>query len=335
MTVAVDGYNLAGDRRGMGRVVRGMLARLHDLGVALVLVAKNDSDARALQREFPFPAIRANQLSAKKPDAVWYPWNGMRFTPPARAVVTIHDPFAFTYPHRNIVARYREQAPIRRAIAQADDIVAVSRWTASQLQRLFRVNAARLRVIPNGIDAFWHPVETPESTPYFFFLAGTDERKNAAMLFRAYDAAFAGAGPELVVGGALSTRNERLFEVIRSPKRRVTPGDEALRALYSGALAVLIPSLAEGYGLVAAEAMACGAPVLASDTSALPETCGDAAMLLACEPELWSNAIRLLEADHARRRAMRERSLERAAAISAQNPAEALLESLQRPARSL
>ncbi len=98
-------------------------------------------------------------------------------------------------------------------------------------------------------------------------LAGPEERKNIAMLLRAYCGAFEGAGPKLVVAGTLNDQDERACEKMRAPGIRLHPTDEQLRELYSGAFAVLIPSLAEGFGLTALEAMACGAAVIASNTS--------------------------------------------------------------------
>lgn len=320
--LGVDAFNLAADRRGMGRLVRQTLERLeHSQGVEIVKILRAPQAGAATPRD-----LRGLHL-----DAVWYPWNGMRFEPHAQAIVTINDPFAFTYPHRNIVARWREQAPIRRAIRQADCIFTISQWGARELQRLFGVPVERLRTVLPGVDAFWRPVTPAASSPYMLFVGGPDERKNAHMLFDAYDAAFAGGGPQLVVAGNLNARDEARLDAMRAPRRRTMPSDEELRALYSGALAVLVPSLAEGFGLPVVEAMACGAPVIASNASALPEAGDDAAMLLAPHDiRAWKEALQRIAADDALRAHLRERGFARVRRLDAGATATALIESARR-----
>lgn len=307
MRIAVDAFNLAADRRGMGRIVRTNLQALQRLSAAeIVLVARNSGAATELRDSFSLPVATPPDLRSNDFDAVWYPWNGMRFSPHAPSVVTINDPFAFRFPNRGFVARFREQAPIRRALREADRIFTLSQWGADELERLFGMDQERLVVAPPPVDPFWEPVAPVERPPYFLFVAGPEPRKNAAMLFDAFDAEFgASDGPVLVVAGTLATSDERRFEAMRASRERCRPDDETLRALYSGALAVLVPSLAEGYGMPAVEAMACGAPVLASNSTALPEACGGAAILLSPEDgQAWRQAMRRISENRNLRLAM-------------------------------
>lgn len=322
LRLGVDAFNLAADRRGMGRMVRQTLERLGRVpGLEVLPILRTPQRGAVVPRD----------LARLRLDAVWYPWNGMRFAPHAPSIVTIHDPFAFRFPHPNIVARWREQAPIRRAVARADCIFAVSDWTASQLQSLFGIPLERMRVVYSAVDEFWRPVAAASDAPYMLFLGGPEERKNAAMLFEAYDAAFALGGPQLVVAGTLSAADEERFAAMRAPRRRAAPSDDELRALYSGALAVLVPSLAEGYGLPAIEAMACGAPVLASDATGLPEAADGAAMLLPpADAGAWQHALQRVAADDTLRAQMRERGLARAQRVDRDATATALIESVRR-----
>jgi glycosyltransferase involved in cell wall biosynthesis len=322
LRLGVDAFNLAADRRGMGRLVRRTLEQLRaEPETEIVLISRSSHGDSATPRD-----VRRLDL-----DAVWYPWNGMRFRPHARAIVTINDPFAFTYPHPEIVARWREQTPIRRAIRKADAIFTISEWGARELQRLFHVRDDRLRVVLPGADPFWHPVPAKFAVPYVLFVGGPDARKNAAMLFAAYDEAFAGGGPELIAAGTLGETDEARFATLRAPHRRVAPSDEELRELYSGAIAVAVPSTAEGFGLPVIEAMACGAPVLASDAAALPEAAGGAALLLPpSERQSWADALRRIAGDEQLRCDLRARGLERVKQLDAGGIARALLECVRR-----
>ena len=325
--IAVDAFNLAADRRGMGRMVRQTLRALDELReLEILLVVRSRDHAEALSREFTYRTIVPADLAAERVDAVWYPWNGMRFKPRAFSIVTIHDPFAFLYPHPNVIARWREQTPIRNAIHKADVIFTVSTWTATKLYELFGLKRSSVRVVPNGVCRFWHPVHVEGQDPYMLIVAAPEERKNVALLFRAYDATFESAGPALVVAGTLSESDEQFFGQMRSPTRHVHPSDEQLRELYSGALAVLVPSVAEGYGLPAVEAMACGAAVLASDAAALPETCDGAAFLVQPDESAWRSALRTISLDAPLAQELRTRGLARVARLDPMAPAKALLE---------
>ncbi len=325
--VGVDACNLATDQRGMGRLVRQTLESLEQLGAEIALIVRSDADATSLRASLPYRTIRTRQIARERFDVLWYPWNGMRFAPHGPCIVTIHDPFAFTFPRRDLVGRLREQLPIRRALARADRIFTVSAWTREELRRLFDLDPRRIAVVPNAPNSFWHPIQRSAAEPFMLFLAGPEPRKNASMLFHAYDEAFAHGGPPLLIGGTLGQADARELQRMRAPHRRVHPADEELRELYCSALAVLVPSLAEGYGLPVVEAMACGAPVAASDAAALPETCGGAALLLPPQDApAWSAALRTLHADARLRDDLRTRGLQRTTALDRDGPAKALLQ---------
>jgi glycosyltransferase involved in cell wall biosynthesis len=319
--VAVDAWNLVNDRRGMGRYVRRVLTDWQaqpDLEVTLLV--RKAGHAALLTREFPYHArtdTRGNY------DVVWYPWNALRFTiRGARSVVLFHDAFAFTYAHPNWVARYREQAPIRRALARANSRCANSWWTAQEFARLFGLRADSFSVIHPVPDPWWQPVSPTQHTPYFLVVAGPEERKNLATLMRAFARAFPARDCALLIAG-------------NAPRSNSHPDDTELRALYSGALAVTVPSSAEGYGMMAVEAMACGAPVIASDASALPEACDGAAELVPpFDVNAWALALRKIADDAGLREAMRQRSLARAARIDRGEPARLTLALLRRSLES-
>jgi hypothetical protein len=296
--IAVDAINLAADRRGMGRYVRHVLAtweRDPELEVTLL--------------------DRATARAAKDGgfDAVWYPWNGIRFAAGARKAVTIYDAFAFTQPHRNLVARWREQAPIRRAAREADAFATISQWSAGEISRELGIDRDAIAIAPAVPDAFWEPVPPDGRDPFVLVVGGPEERKNARMLRAAFAAAFPRG------------------EVALIDTADAKPTDGELRALYANALAVAVPSYAEGYGLPAVEAMACGAPVLASDAAGLPEACDGAAMLLPPhDVDAWANALREMRDDPTSRGRLRARSLVRVQRIDRDAPARVTLALLRR-----
>ncbi|MEO6912402.1 MAG: glycosyltransferase family 1 protein [Candidatus Baltobacteraceae bacterium] len=318
--VGVDALNLAADRRGMGRYARTMLAGLSEQpDLVLTLIDRSI----------------LGELKSRRFDVMWYPWNGIRFTPSAPKVVTIHDPFAFTQAHSCIVARWREQTPIRRAARIARSITTVSRWSANEIARVLHLDAAAIEVIPPILDQFWRPAPLERTMhPYVLFVAGREPRKNASMLFAAFERAFPEGDVLLVVAGALSRIDCAALDRARIVHKRVAPNDEALRALYSGALAVAVPSIAEGYGLMAVEAMACGAAVIAAQAAALPEVCDGAALLVSArDPQAWSAALQSVAANDGLRLKLRERSLERVTRLDSEASVRAMAELLRRVAK--
>jgi len=326
--LAVDAFNLGADRRGMGRYVRRVLAGLQALGESDVrLVVRDPRRSQALAGEFDYPLIEPRDLRRTPAAAVWYPWNGMRFSPHAPSIVTIYDPFAFTFAHKNVIARLREQLPIRRALRDANAIATISQWSAAELRRIFGIAPGRLAIVPPAVDPFWRPVPAQRESDYVLFVAGPEARKNAGLLFAAFGEAFSGERVELIVAGELNAEDERAFAQLAARKRRVRPEDHELRTLYSDALAVAVPSYAEGYGIPAIEAMACGAPVIAADAAALPEACGGAAVLVASDDLIaWRDALRRVYVDAEFRGQVRAASLARVREFDPIAPARRLLE---------
>ena len=118
LNIAVDAINLAADQRGMGRYVRSVLeCWAGETGLEITLLVRDRASSTTLGVEWPF-RISLVHARGNVFDAVWYPWNGIRFDLNARRVVTIHDAFAFTLAHRGFIARRREQSPIRRRRAR-------------------------------------------------------------------------------------------------------------------------------------------------------------------------------------------------------------------------
>lgn len=342
LRVAVDAGNLVRDTRGLGRVTRGVLrAAFADVGIALTLLAERRDDLIALQAEFPGAGVAATSTAARKNvyDVVWFPFNGIRYATVAPRVVTIADAFAFTEPHPERIARAREQGPILRAAREATRIVTISQWSRGELERALAIAAERIDVVVPAPDAFWFPALGDALPPgiagtRFALVVGVREpRKNVRLALEAFARAARDADEVLVIVGELSPADRAFARASGARAGEIAASDTLLRSLYREATVVLVPSLAEGFGLVAIEAMACAAPVLAADAAALPEaTAGAARLLPPRDADAWAAAIREIYDDPAKASAMRARAAATFAFADRTAPARRMLDLLRETA---
>ncbi|HEX6161005.1 MAG TPA: glycosyltransferase family 1 protein [Thermoanaerobaculia bacterium] len=184
-------------------------------------------------------------------------------------VVTIHDLIHLHQPPRNPLARLYARTMLGRAVRKARRVLTVSESVKRELQA--ELGAKDVVVTPNGIDAPFF-ADGPKGEGRYFLYAGNDKpHKNVPVLLDAFERIRERSGASLVLTGAPFSGGEGI----------VAPGfvtTAELAALYRGALAVVLPSSEEGFGLPAAEAMACGAAVITSRAAALVELTGEAAL---------------------------------------------------------
>jgi glycosyltransferase involved in cell wall biosynthesis len=299
--VGIDAASLVRDRRGMGRLARGIVNALaSDAAWDVTLLAAAARDAQSLRTEFPALRVAHPRTSAVRDryDVVWYPFNGMRFVATAPCVVNVNDAFAFTEAHPELVAREREQRPIRRAARHAAKIVTISSWSRSEVARELNVPERDIAVIAPTPDAYFFPAReaVPPTLPAgrFVLVVGAREaRKNVRLALDACARALSGERETLVIVGELSAPDRARALDLHLRCGEISASEGVLRALYRNASVVLVPSYAEGFGLVAVEALACGTPVIAANAAALPEATQGAALLLEpADVASWSAAIR-------------------------------------------
>jgi glycosyltransferase involved in cell wall biosynthesis len=232
--------------------------------------------------------------------------HGPHYTMPARppvpCAVTIHDCTFFDHPewHLRSKAAFFRRA-IRHAALHAGVLVCVSQVTADRLARVCEVRAPVV-VAPHGVDlgrftpeepqpgsdrAALDALGVPAGRPLVVFVGTLEPRKGVAPLVGAFDR-LADAQPEavLVLGGQVGwgmAETERAFAASRHQGRIVRPGylpDEAVPALLRQAAVVAYPSLEEGFGVPALEALACGAPLVTTEGTAMAEVAAGAALLV-------------------------------------------------------
>jgi glycosyltransferase involved in cell wall biosynthesis len=221
----------------------------------------------------------------------------------------VHDLAVFRHPEA--FPRWtRSYAPIvvPRVLRAARSVIAVSAFTASELETLLRLPRERIHVVPNAVDDTFTP-DGPRADGDYVLAVGTLEpRKNLA---RAIEAA-ARIGVDLRVVGALG------WGGVEARGANVTwlgvVDDDELARQYRGALCVLYPSVYEGFGLPVLEAMACGAAVVTSAGGATGEVAGDAAVFV--DPLDVGAIAAGIEAAIARREELRPCGIERAGLFS-------------------
>ncbi|MDT4936923.1 MAG: hypothetical protein QOG80_594 [Pseudonocardiales bacterium] len=203
---------------------------------------------------------------------------------PGREVVTIHD-----LPPLRFADEGSLPASAAAGARRARRVVCPSQFAADEVRELLGVDPSRLRVIFNGVgpefrtdgDAETLPVIDGVDRPFVLHAAGATQRKNLASLADAWRiVSQAHPGLTLVLAGPDDPRRTALFGSIESASLVGRLAPTAVASLMRRAATVVVPSTYEGFGLPALEAMACGRPVVAANAGALPEICGDAAILV-------------------------------------------------------
>jgi glycosyltransferase involved in cell wall biosynthesis len=221
-----------------------------------------------------------------------------------KSVVTIHDihPILFADYWRTPGTRtsyFALRVHIPLSLRQASRILTPSSYVKQTICERFRVPPERILVTPHGADPFFLEEPTPKelaavesrfgSGPFFLYVGALAPHKNLTGIARAFARFRRHAGTDgtrlIIVGTPFGRyRESELVPLIRElglTQSVVLAGfvdDVLLRALYRRAIALLLPSFAEGFGLPLLEAMACGTPILTSNTTAMPEIAGNAAL---------------------------------------------------------
>jgi glycosyltransferase involved in cell wall biosynthesis len=201
-----------------------------------------------------------------------------------RTVATFHDLFVLSGDYSTPEFRQRFATQARQAAERSHLIVAVSRFTAGQLEQLLKVDPARIRVVHHGVRRPPKKAAPGRRERTILFVGALQRRKNVARLVQAFEQV--ALGWKLTLAGSFGFGAGEILDLIeRSPRRDDIQvlgyvSNAVLETLYSRASVFAFPSLDEGFGMPLLDAMAREVPVLTSNISAMPEVAGDAALLV-------------------------------------------------------
>ncbi len=294
------------------------------------------------------PVALAVELRLRPVDALHVQYTAPPFCP-VPIITTIHD-LAFEHLPETFTRRGSLQLKltVRKTARRAARIVTVSEYSRQDLIRTYKLPPEKVTVTYNGVEPHFsrEPCsenETEEVRGRFgigrdFILAvgSLQPRKNLVRLIRAYAklrSEHTGFNHQLVIVGRKLWLTDEIFGEVKRHRWAedvILTGyvsDEDLPALYRAAAVFVYPSIFEGFGLPPLEAMACGTPVIAGNTSSLPEVVGDAAILIDPydEQDLMSALLKIFN-DDLLRAGLRERGIEQAKKFTWRAAAEKTLE---------
>jgi glycosyltransferase involved in cell wall biosynthesis len=325
MRVVIDGRKIAD--YGIGTYIRGLLSGLGELGANDEYVVLAPENAREL---IPFEHVVADapKYSLREIVAIGRAVRRLRadvfhaphYVVPVTStptVVTIHD---LIHLHlRNPVKRAYAWMMLRRAARRT--VVTVTNAMKQEIEGT--LGARDVIVTPNGVDSRFKPEGHRAPGEYFLFVGNDKPHKNAATLVAAYERTKLSAN--LVLAGAPFSQYRTRVALAGFVDH------EDLAALYRGAIALVVPSIEEGFGLPALEAMACGTAVITSNAPALVEITGDAALHVdARDAGAIANAMIRLANDEALRRELASRGIARARQFTWRKCAEKTREAYER-----
>jgi glycosyltransferase involved in cell wall biosynthesis len=253
-------------------------------------------------------ALPARQWSRRRPDVVLASGHDdLPDTRGATLVVQVHEAGWFAPELRDTLdpVFLAHIAPrTEHAVKTAATVITPSRVAAADLVAAYGLAPDRVHAVPHGVDPVFVPglPGGPElvgaDAPYVLYAATLHPRKNLGVVREAMRRLAAEGFPHvLAVAGhpAPDRADSAALEAALTGERIVRIAecsDEQLAGLMAGAAAVCLPSLYEGFGLTALEALACGAPLVVSDRGALPEVVGDAAVVVAPTVEAVTGGLR-------------------------------------------
>lgn len=307
MRIGIDCRYLREAPRGVGHYLLNILNRFNCVDDTFFLYSpgpiifqpKKDNFIIRQGRSMPgtlwFEIKGRNLINSDRLDSFWSPCDIMpsRLSKNIYQVLSIHDLTHIFYPQT--MANYNRlihRIFFTSSMRNANHIITMSEHTKKSIVEHFNIVPTKISVIYEGVDEKFKPLDKMEAKkilqrysierPYLLSVGTLEPKKNYTRLLKAYNAVKTDL--DLIIVGKKGWKADDIFKTIASLgiKERVKilgyVQNDDLPYLYNGAEVFVFPSLYEGFGLPLLEAMACGTPVICSNTSSLAEISGDAAI---------------------------------------------------------
>ncbi len=289
---------------GIGRYIRGLLSALtlHPARWQYHLIGNKDFQKK-FQSEWPYHETSAPiyslseqvaiPFSARHSDCLHVPHYNAPLLWGKKLVVTIHDLIHLHFKEdlQSPLARLYAKTMLPQIAKRADHIIAVSQYTKDDLVKTLGVNPVKITVVHHGIDLSFLKMGSPEpdfssmaSSPYFLCVGLLKKHKNIGVLIDAFlnlKRKLNRSKINLILVGNPDQKQLVVREWLRkiSGEQSIQVlshiSDEKLKQLYRNAVALVYPSLYEGFGFPLLEAMASRTPIIAAHTSSIPEVLGE------------------------------------------------------------
>ena len=354
--VGIDGRELAaGVRTGIGRYLIEVLRAASQSEAECIVYGDHNTRLPVTLPKVTLQTIESHwtqwwdqvslplQLARDSISVFLSPYYKGPLYPPCPVVLTIHDLYFIRYPRKKWPAYGALTTRLARLYAsRAAAIIADSEYSKRSIVERLGVSPGKVTVIPVALGPEFKPEPLTESVayrygivpPYILYIGNFRPHKNLPRLIRAYASLSTSLRDthQLVLAGGDREHRQTLEGLVRDlgiSDRVLFPGlieDLHLPAVYSGCALFVLPSLEEGFGLPALEAMACGAPVVAGNRAAIPEVVAKAAILVDPEnvPAMTEAMTQVLSVGHLRE-VLRQSGLARALEFSSDRTSGRLL----------
>lgn len=339
MRIAIDTQTTLGQKSGFGFYVKNLvdaLAKVDHQNEYFLVRPSTEKDFSTPKRLLWDQVIFPNRARRFKVNLLHQPCFSAPLLYRGKVIVTCHDLISVFFPENLPLASrffYSQWEPF--SYRKAAKIIAISEHTKKDLMAFLKIPEEKIRVIHLAASRDFRPIKSKKTLkkiqkkyrtgPNYILDVGTLEpRKNLSFLVRAYALAVReGADVKLVITGKKGWYFEGLFKLVDDLNLKdkiIFTGyvaENDLPALYSGAKAFVFPSLYEGFGLPPLEAMACGTPVISSNTSSMPEVIGQAGILISPKDErVWAQNILKILRDKGLARTLSQMGLRQAKKFS-------------------
>lgn len=302
MKIAIDIQTTLGKRSGFGFYVKNLVENLKkiDPNDQYSLIMPHGEHDFSMPQRFIWDQFRFPKIARKaQVDILHQPCFSVPILYRGKKIVTVHDIIPLKFPgNLPLASRLFYSKWMTYSYKFSDAIIADSECTKADIVKYLKISPQKIRVIHLAVAENFKPASSKSKVEqiknkyhtgekYFLHVGTIEPRKNLPFLVEAYfDAVKSGIKENLVIVGKRGWYYDKLFRSIHNlhlEQKVIFAGyvdDEDIPFLYCGATAFVFPSIYEGFGLPPLEAMACGTPVICSNTSSLPEVIGDAGILI-------------------------------------------------------